>query len=592
MSSIIEEVYRAPNLGAFRGITALYKRISRQYLGITRQDIERVLAPLETKKVYLKKKPRELIPQLADGVMEHWKVDLMDISAVKHWNGEYRYLLQCIDIYSKFLWSVPLKNKEPAVIADSLQRIWAVEGAPQIMGVDRGGEFMADVLEVCARYGVEVRRSKPYSSQTQGAVERVNRTIREAVTKAMGEYGTRKWLHQLHLIVGSYNRTPHSAHQLTPLLVHRGKKSRPQSLDVEVSRRLKATAAKMLKRVARQNAKRVGNTEPGGVGVSAPDPKTIGVADKVLILLTDMSSEKAKGKITAAAEAKRKGRRNRKYTREEYTVAKVRKQFRDDTADRPKSEWKYEMEEIPGELFAGASLLKVTDGLVRQVGLDGRVEMNFGESGPDREATMAEGVRKRAMLRQEQVVEQAEAAESKQGNQVTTRSLLMRDPDNRLLNKELWVRGSYLRRPRTAQRVRVLRRVSKTPRVYAVAIINQGNATLTREANLEAKKLLETLGMDEYEVIIADRGIVPEDPIKTVVSKNAKAVKAAPNEFVFKPPPIRPGDEYMFKGKRYVVKAIAKNGKTVLPVKGPRVNRRDVYKNRVAYVAPPGYMPP
>jgi hypothetical protein len=68
------------------------------------------------------------------------------------------------------------------------------------------------------------------------------------------------------------------------------------------------------------------------------------------------------------------------------------------------------MEEIPGELFAGGSLLKVTDGLVRQVGLDDRVEMNFGQSGPDREATMADGVRKRAALRQEQVIERTEAA--------------------------------------------------------------------------------------------------------------------------------------------------------------------------------------
>jgi hypothetical protein len=167
----------------------------------------------------------------------------------------------------------------------------------------------------------------------------------------------------------------------------------------------------------------------------------------------------------------------------------------------------------------------------------------------------------------------------------------MQDPDNRLLNKELWVRGSYLRRPKTAQRVRVLRRVSKTPRIYAVAILNKGNATMTQESNLEAQKLLETLDMDEYEVIIADRGLVPEDPIKTVVPKNAKAVKPVSNTFAFKPPPIRPGDQYMFKGKKYVVKSIAKNGKTVLPVKGPRVNRQDVYKNRTAYVAPPGYVP-
>ena len=97
LKRIIEEVYRAPNLGAFRGVGSFYKRISRQYLGITRADIQRVLAPLETKKVTLKAKPREITPQLDDGVMDHWKVDLVDIESVKHWNVGHRYLLQAID---------------------------------------------------------------------------------------------------------------------------------------------------------------------------------------------------------------------------------------------------------------------------------------------------------------------------------------------------------------------------------------------------------------------------------------------------------------------------------------------------------------
>ena len=197
-------------------------------------------------------------------------------------------------------------------------------------------------------------------------------------------------------------------------------------LDAEVTRRLKVTAERMVKRVARENAKRSGDVEPGGLGGSAPDPKTIGVGDKVLILLSEMTSVRAKGKIAAAALAKRQGRRNRKYTKEEYTISRVRKRFRDDTEDRPQDEWKYEVEEIAEELFSASALLKITDGLVRQVGQVGRIDMNFGESGPDREASMADAMRKRAALTQEQVAEQADANDGETvpttRSQVTTRS--------------------------------------------------------------------------------------------------------------------------------------------------------------------------
>ena len=84
------------------------------------------------------------------------------------------------------------------------------------------------------------------------------------------------------------------------------------------------------------------------------------------------------------------------------------------------------MEEIKDELFSASALLKITDGLVRQVGQVGRIDMNFGESGPDREASMADAMRKRAALTQEQVAAKADANDGETvpptRSQVTTRS--------------------------------------------------------------------------------------------------------------------------------------------------------------------------
>ena len=127
-----------------------------------------------------------------------------------------------------------------------------------------------------------------------------------------------------------------------------------------------------------------------------------------------------------------------------------------------------------------------------------------------------------------------------------------------------------------------MRRASASPRTYAVIVVGSSSKHII---TLGVDLLLETLGMNENEVLIAEKGQSPDDAIKV-------ETKDMPRKYKNKPSPIRPGDEYMFRGKRYVVKSVAKNGKTVLHVKGPRVNRRDVYKNRVAYVAPPGYVPP
>ena len=250
---------------------------------------------------------------------------------------------------------------------------------------------------------VKIKRSAPYASSTQGAVERFNRTLRDGITSAMGEYGSKKWVHQLHHIVGAYNRTRHGAHQMTPMMVHRGR-DKLRNLDAEIDRRLRKTAAAMKRRVERQNAKA---NQP-----DAPhDAEGVNVGDKVLVLLKALASERAKGNITAAAEAKRQGRRGRQYTEAEYTVARVRKRFGDDTEDRPSTEWKYELEGLGDELFARESLLKITDNFIRRTGREGRVELGYGGDENDRLDTMEASLRERAERTQEEVAAAAADAE-------------------------------------------------------------------------------------------------------------------------------------------------------------------------------------
>ena len=46
------------------------------------------------------------------GVDEIWAADLVEMGKFSEWNKGFKYLLMVIDVFSKFGWIEPLKNKK------------------------------------------------------------------------------------------------------------------------------------------------------------------------------------------------------------------------------------------------------------------------------------------------------------------------------------------------------------------------------------------------------------------------------------------------------------------------------------------------
>ena len=40
-----------------------------------------------------------------------WEMDLADLSSISKYNDKFKYLLNVIDIFSRYVWSIPLKDK-------------------------------------------------------------------------------------------------------------------------------------------------------------------------------------------------------------------------------------------------------------------------------------------------------------------------------------------------------------------------------------------------------------------------------------------------------------------------------------------------
>ena len=71
-----------------------------------------------------------------------WSADLADMQLISKFNKGFRFLLCVIDIFSKYAWVVPLKDKKGVSIVDAFQKILNDSNRkPNKIWVDKGSEF-------------------------------------------------------------------------------------------------------------------------------------------------------------------------------------------------------------------------------------------------------------------------------------------------------------------------------------------------------------------------------------------------------------------------------------------------------------------
>ena len=71
-----------------------------------------------------------------------WVADLADMQLISKFNKGFRFLLCVIDIFSKYTWVVPLKDKKGITITNAFQKILKESNRkPNKIWVDKGSEF-------------------------------------------------------------------------------------------------------------------------------------------------------------------------------------------------------------------------------------------------------------------------------------------------------------------------------------------------------------------------------------------------------------------------------------------------------------------
>ena len=141
-----------------------------------------------------------------------WSLDILDLKDYGPKNNRgYRYVLVIIDNFSKYGWTIPLKNNNALTIKDFFKKILIKsKRKPNLIELDRGREFYNNIFQDF----LNKNNIKLYSrNSSYGAVfaETFNRTIRDLLNKIVFEQGDGNWVDILPKITKHYNNRVHTS---------------------------------------------------------------------------------------------------------------------------------------------------------------------------------------------------------------------------------------------------------------------------------------------------------------------------------------------------------------------------------------------
>lgn len=150
------------------------------------------------------------------GIDDTFQADLVEMIPHSKMNNNYKYILMVIDVFSKFAWTVPLKNKTGNEVTRAMKSIFTADKrVPKNLHTDQGKEFYNSFFQQLMK-DYKINHYSTYSKMKASIVERFNRTILTKIWRMFSLQGSYKWLKILKSVTNTYNHTVHRTIKMKP----------------------------------------------------------------------------------------------------------------------------------------------------------------------------------------------------------------------------------------------------------------------------------------------------------------------------------------------------------------------------------------
>ncbi|XP_063044707.1 uncharacterized protein LOC134438913 [Engraulis encrasicolus] len=128
----------------------------------------------------------------------------------------HQYILVILDYATRYPEAIPLRKATARQIAKELFLLSTSLGIPKEILTDQGTPFMSRVMkELCTLLKIKQLRTSVYHPQTDGLVERFNKTLKAMLRKAIGEDG-RNWDQLIPYLMFAVREVPQSSTGFSP----------------------------------------------------------------------------------------------------------------------------------------------------------------------------------------------------------------------------------------------------------------------------------------------------------------------------------------------------------------------------------------
>ena len=164
-------------------------------------------------------------------IRNNYQIDLMYLPNPRQ-NKNYKYLLTCIDVYSRYVFALPLKTKSGNEVFEAIQELFEENGMPKNINLDLGKEFIyKPFTKYCEDNKMNLWFSDSEQENKNAIVERYHRTLRGMILRFEVAFG-KSFIENLQNLIWNYNHTKHGTTKAKPIEIWEGEKPNNQQVNI------------------------------------------------------------------------------------------------------------------------------------------------------------------------------------------------------------------------------------------------------------------------------------------------------------------------------------------------------------------------
>ena len=223
-TDLLRKLFYDPETGLI-GVDKLYQKVKGRY---TKKQVADFVRRQSVAQQYRQNPKKEHMP-IFSNVDGHYQVDLAFLPKLEKFNRGYKIIMTAIELTTKKLIAVALKNKQAPEIERGFRELQKHTKNMKMVRLtsDQGSEFISkEFRELLVEAQVSHYTAQEGDHSSQGVIERVNRTLKQLLSRYMTVYKTKVWIDVLPKLVTNYNNSKHRAIQATPNQVEKSLKIR------------------------------------------------------------------------------------------------------------------------------------------------------------------------------------------------------------------------------------------------------------------------------------------------------------------------------------------------------------------------------